>query len=724
MSQLDEFNQNNLLFKRFQGVIQTNIINPNSFNNEFGKPSLVNRYNDTIFSSNVSRDLSSNTTVLNLTLQLPGAPSVIDTSANSWQTGVYGEYTDLKTADNIAITNLKFYQKVFLKSISSGPYAWWLIDPSLALPFTTNNLLKDMIPFSYGTTGATYSPVVWYYTGAIPTTATQAENLANDPNNWTPDFNQNSTPLYWLVDYASGVLQFYAQADSNGHITTTSTGNKIKPTTPNNYIGNKPDPTSVPRISFIKYTGDKGAAPIGGGGGSDISGVDISNIEINLEKLNRMILPDGFVDISGSDYDLCGNEVVRTYYTYNRKNMFIGYENLPILDGSAVNHLQDPSHNNITYELDVSGSLYVSNHSQLNDVSCSNLDISNNLIVLGHSLLNDVSCSNLDVSNNLIVLGHSLLNDVSCSNLDVSNNLIVLGHSLLNDVSCSNLDVSNNLIVLRHSLLNDVSCSNLDVSNNIILWGDMSMNGGQITFIGDATDPSGVPSWGQVQQAIIDGSGGQSYWLQSGTSIYYNTGNVGIGTTTPSQRLEVSGNVVFDGILDMCCNNIIDVSNIYFCNTSAILGQTLGVLTISGDLDMSMNQITTIADATDNSGVPSWGQVQALVSGGSGSYWTQSGTDLYYNSGNVGIGTATPSTKLDINGSINVTENADIQGYAQVSGNLLVATDSTDLTSTGITDYNAYFRRTNIDFGSLWWIEQFQALTRGDKETPARLVQI
>ena len=55
------------------------------------------------------------------------------------------------------------------------------------------------------------------------------------------------------------------------------------------------------------------------------------------------------------------------------------------------------------------------------------------------------------------------------------------------------------------------------------------MNGGQITFIGNATDLSGVPSWGQVQQAIIDGSGGQSYWLQSGTSIYYNTGNVGIG---------------------------------------------------------------------------------------------------------------------------------------------------------------------------------------------------
>ena len=34
MSQLDEFNQNNLLFKRFQGVTQTDIVEPNSYSSE------------------------------------------------------------------------------------------------------------------------------------------------------------------------------------------------------------------------------------------------------------------------------------------------------------------------------------------------------------------------------------------------------------------------------------------------------------------------------------------------------------------------------------------------------------------------------------------------------------------------------------------------------------------------------------------------------------------
>ena len=79
-----------------------------------------------------------------------------------------------------------------------------------------------------------------------------------------------------------------------------------------------------------------------------------------VEKLNRMILPDGYVDISGTNYSLLGEETVRTYYTYNRARMFVGYDNLPILDGSAVDHTGDPSHNNIAYQLDVSGRLYLS----------------------------------------------------------------------------------------------------------------------------------------------------------------------------------------------------------------------------------------------------------------------------------------------------------------------------------------------------------------------------
>ena len=222
----------------------------------------------------------------------------------------------------------------------------------------------------------------------------------------------------------------------------------------------------------------------------------------------------------------------------------------------------------------------------------------------------------------------------------------------------------------------------------LTLSGDLDMSANQIITIADATDGSGVPSWGQVQTAINDLSGSivGSYWTQTGNDIYYSLGNVGIGTATPSERLEVIGNAVIDGTLDMCCNDIIDVSNIRFCNNTSILGASAGVLTVSGDIDMSANQIITIADATDSSGVPSWGQVQTAINDLSGSigggYWTQTGSDIYYNTGNVGIGNATPAQKLDVNGSANIAEN------------VFVAMNSTQ--SSIVTDKNLYARNTNL----------------------------
>ena len=48
---------------------------------------------------------------------------------------------------------------------------------------------------------------------------------------------------------------------------------------------------------------------------------------------------------------------------------------------------------------------------------------------------------------------------------------------------------------------------------------------------------------------------------------------------------------------------------------------------------------------------------QAFSESSTGSYWTQSTNDLYYTTGNVGIGTTTPSMKLDVSGSTNISED-------------------------------------------------------------------
>ncbi|MCK4797591.1 MAG: hypothetical protein KAT05_09430, partial [Spirochaetes bacterium] len=54
------------------------------------------------------------------------------------------------------------------------------------------------------------------------------------------------------------------------------------------------------------------------------------------------------------------------------------------------------------------------------------------------------------------------------------------------------------------------------------------------------------PEWLALREDDTGGEGAEGdggYWIQIGNDIYYNTGNVGIGTTNPTALLEVNGNV-------------------------------------------------------------------------------------------------------------------------------------------------------------------------------------
>ena len=101
------------------------------------------------------------------------------------------------------------------------------------------------------------------------------------------------------------------------------------------------------------------------------------------------------------------------------------------------------------------------------------------------------------------------------------------------------------------------------------------------------------------------------YSTSSGTTPTYTdlvrmkaNGRVGIGTITPGYQLDVQGGSI---------------------NSS-------GGLCIAGDCKTA------------------WSQV-----GGGTSQWTTSGTTINYSTGNVGIGVASPGTKLDVNGAVNAT---------------------------------------------------------------------
>jgi hypothetical protein len=216
------------------------------------------------------------------------------------------------------------------------------------------------------------------------------------------------------------------------------------------------------------------------------------------------------------------------------------------------------------------------------------------------------------------------------------------------------------------------------------------------------------------------------YWTLSGNNLYTSSTNwnVGIGTTTPSEKLYVAGgniglDVVNGGgikigtqarfgvdntnqatirigtgglrILNNAQNYVLatiqdgNYSNALFINSSGNVG--IGTTTpqvklhVIGDI-LSSNKVTANQFCIGNSCLNQWPSQAAQ-------YWTLSGNNLYTSSTNwnVGIGTNNPQAKLDVVGEIKTT-GLSVGGYS-----------GTVKTSTGLGVYGHSEFQNNLVIG-------------------------
>lgn len=175
-------------------------------------------------------------------------------------------------------------------------------------------------------------------------------------------------------------------------------------------------------------------------------------------------------------------------------------------------------------------------------------------------------------------------------------------------------------------------------NDNKIIYTDGTQGAGKVL----TSDANGVASW----QAV---AGGSSQWTTSGSNIYYNTGSVAIGTTTPDTKLHVAGSVkIVDGT------------------------QGAGKVLTS-----------------DANGVASWQTVTVPQQ------WTPSGSDIYYSTGKVLIGNPNLSGFKGLPGSY--------QLYVQ--GGIL--TEKVKAAVATSNDWADYVFADNYQLKSLKEVEQF-----------------
>ena len=187
-------------------------------------------------------------------------------------------------------------------------------------------------------------------------------------------------------------------------------------------------------------------------------------------------------------------------------------------------------------------------------------------------------------------------------------------------------------------------------------------------------------------------------WQFNGSNVYYNSGNIGIGTNTPIGPLHIQTDVDA-GPSESAASLVIGNptgshleadSNEIMAKGSATTAATLSLQANGGDL--RVNDTTFVVDDSANSvgigtATPAYtldvnGQanVDAICINGGTCYtswstlvdtyapnelWSESGSNVYRASGRVGVGTTSPTAKLDVSGA---TETIAIKAKGLTSG--------------------------------------------------------
>ncbi len=239
------------------------------------------------------------------------------------------------------------------------------------------------------------------------------------------------------------------------------------------------------------------------------------------------------------------------------------------------------------------------------------------------------------------------------------------------------LHVNGSIKASNMELIGSLTCAETLTTNNLNVTGTLTT----VNTVTEnrETDSFLIRNLGTSNALRVYQDGAGSYQVAEFTSyagptmMIANTGRVGIGSTIPAYKLDVLGDINFtgdlyqDGVLFVTGTNASEISSgtlsASLLPTSGVTAGTYGnastvpVVTVDNKGRVTLASLCNIAiTAARVSGLSAVATNGGLYSSLSNVPWSPSGTHIVStNTGNVGVGTATPGKKLDVVGTVRAT---------------------------------------------------------------------